>query len=76
MIVGSVWAAARWGANWVVDPTIGLAFLTWGIYLAMLFSRVAVGWRGRKSAYFSIAGFCFAALTAIVNSGVHTFIRP
>ncbi len=76
LIVGSVWAAATWGANWVVDPTIGLAFLTWGIYLAMLFSRVAVGWRGRKSAYFSIAGFCFAALTAVVNSGVHSFVRP
>ncbi len=76
MIVGSVWAAVQWGASWVVDPTIGLAFLTWGIYLAMLFSRIAIGWRGRKSAYFSIAGFCFAVLTAIVNSGVHKFARP
>ena len=57
LIAASVWAFAEWGANWIVDPTIALAFLTWAIYLAMVFSRLAVGWRGRKGAYFSIAGF-------------------
>jgi ABC-type uncharacterized transport system permease subunit len=76
LIVASVYAASRWGVNWIVDPTIALAFLTWLIYLAMVFGRVAVGWRGRKSAYFSIAGFSSAALTWIVNSGVHSFMRP
>lgn len=75
VIVASFWAAAQWGSNWIVDPQIALAFVTWGIYLAMVFSRVTIGWRGRKSAYFSIAGFCFAALSAIVNSGVHSFIE-
>ena len=73
LIVSSVYAAARWGASWIVDPTIAFAFLTWAIYLAMVFSRWAVGWRGRKSAYFAIAGFCCAALTWIVNAGVHSF---
>ena len=73
LIAGSFWAFVEWGSNWIVDPTIALAFLTWAIYLAMVFSRVAIGWRGRKAAYFSIAGFCCAALTWIVNSGVHSF---
>ena len=31
---------------------------------------------GLQAAYFSIVGFCSAALTWIVNSGVHTFMRP
>jgi ABC-type uncharacterized transport system permease subunit len=75
VIVASISAAAQWGSNWIVDPQIALAFITWGIYLAMIFSRVTIGWRGRKSAYFSIAGFAFAALSAIVNSGVHSFIQ-
>ena len=75
LIVASVYASARWGVSWIVDPTIALAFITWAIYLAMLFSRVAIGWRGRKSAYFAIAGFCGAALTWIVNNGAHTFMR-
>ena len=73
LIAGSFWAFVEWGSNWIVDPTIALAFLTWAIYLAMVFSRVAIGWRGRKAAYFSIVGFCCAALTWIVNSGVHSF---
>ena len=76
LISGSFWAFVEWGANWIVDPTIALAFVTWAIYLAMVFSRLAIGWRGRKAAYFSIVGFCSAALTWIVNSGVHTFMRP
>lgn len=76
VIEGSVWAALHWGARWIVDPTIALAFITWAIYLAMLFGRLAVGWRGRKSAYFSIAGFSCAALTWIVNAGVHSFMQP
>jgi ABC-type transport system involved in cytochrome c biogenesis permease subunit len=75
LIVASVYASARWGVSWIVDPTIALAFVTWAIYVAMLFSRLAIGWRGRKSAYFAIAGFCGAALTWIVNNGAHTFMR-
>lgn len=74
LIVASVWAFAKWGPNWVVDPTIALAFLTWGISFAMVISRLAAGWRGRKGAYFSIAGFGCAALTWVVNSGAHTFM--
>ena len=73
LIAGSFWAFVQWGANWIVDPTIALAFLTWAIYLALVFSRLAIGWRGRKAAYFSIIGFCCAAMTWIVTSGVHTF---
>ncbi len=75
LIAASFWAFMEWGSNWLVDPTIALAFVTWAIYLAMVFSRVAIGWRGRKAAYFSIVGFCSAALTWIVNSGVHSFTQ-
>ena len=73
LIAASVWAFAKWGPNWVVDPTIALAILTWAISFAMVISRLAAGWRGRKGAYFSIAGFTCAALTWVVNSGAHTF---
>ncbi len=74
LIAASVWAFAKWGPNWVVDPTIALAFVTWGICFAMVLGRLAVGWRGRRGAYFSIVGFGFAALTWVVNSGAHTFM--
>lgn len=75
VITASVYASSEWGARWIVDPTIALTFVTWGIYMAMLFSRIAVGWRGRKAAYFAIAGFCCAAASWIVNTGVHAFVE-
>ena len=75
VVVASISAAAHWGASWIVDPTSALAFVTWAIYLAMVFSRITIGWRGRKSAYFSIAGFCFAAMSAIASSGVHSLLN-
>ncbi len=74
LIAASVWAFAKWGANWVVDPTTALAFMTWAICFAMVLGRLALGWRGRRGAYFSIVGFGFAALTWVVNSGAHTFM--
>lgn len=74
LIAASIWAFAKWGASWLVDPTIALAFLTWGIAFVMVIGRMAAGWQGRKGAYFSIAGFACAALTWVVNSGAHTFM--
>ena len=73
LIAASVWAFAKWGPSWVVDPTIALAFLTWGISFAMVLGRLAAGWRGRRGAHLSIFGFGCAALTWVVNSGAHTF---
>lgn len=74
LIAASVWAFAKWGSNWVVDPTIALALLTWGVAFAIVLGRVAAGWRGRKGAYLAIAGFLCAAMTWIVNSGAHSFM--
>jgi ABC-type uncharacterized transport system permease subunit len=75
IIAGSFGGFVRFGSEWIVDPTIALAFVTWAIYVGLVFSRVVVGWRGRKAAYFAIAGFACAALTWIVNSGAHSFAK-
>jgi cytochrome c-type biogenesis protein CcsB len=75
LITGSFWAFIEWGTHWERDPKIILAFVTWGVYLLMIFTRWTVGWRGRKAAYFAIAGFCCAALTWVVDRGVHSFAK-
>lgn len=49
-----IWSAL--GGGWSWDPTRILAFSAWGIYLAVLSWRWAVGLRGRKAAYLTIAG--------------------
>jgi cytochrome c-type biogenesis protein CcsB len=73
LISGALWASAEWGSRWPLDPKIELSFVSWLIYLAMVFSRWTAGWRGRRAAYFAIAGFITAVATWGVNSGLHSF---
>jgi len=47
----------------VAEPKIAISFLTWGIYLAMVFLRVSAGWRGRKAAVLAITALGCCALT-------------
>ncbi len=73
IISGALWAAAEWGSGWPLDPKIAMSFLTWLIYLALIFTRRTAGWRGRRAAYFAIAGFMAALATWGANSGFHSF---
>lgn len=73
MISGAVWASAELGSGWQLDPKVALSFVTWLIYLALIFTRWTAGWRGRKAAYFAIAGFVAAVVTWGANSGFHSF---
>jgi ABC-type uncharacterized transport system permease subunit len=43
-----------------------LGYATWGLFAAVLGLRAVAGWRGRKAAYGTIAGFAFAVLVLIV----------
>src|SRR5262249_31730210 len=61
--LGLIAGSFLWGAHREADSKIILAFVTWAIYLVLIFTRWTVGWRGRKAAYFAIVGFCCAALT-------------
>jgi ABC-type uncharacterized transport system permease subunit len=40
-----------------LDPLIILTLLTWAVYGAFLLLRYVVGWRGRRAAYVTLAGF-------------------
>lgn len=73
IISGALWAAAEWGPKWPLDPKVALSFVTWLIYLALIFTRWTAGWRGRKAAYFAIAGFMATVATWSAQSGLHSF---
>ena len=75
LITGAFWGFVELGTGWLGDSKIILAFITWAIYLVMIFTRWTIGWRGRRAAYFAIVGFGCAALSWIVNSGVHSFVK-
>ncbi len=78
IIIGGIFAAAKMGPNWALDPKVAWSFVTWFIYLGLIFSRWTAGWRGRKAAYFAIAGFCAVVATWGTSfsaaSGFHSFL--
>ncbi len=76
MITGSIWANSAWGTYWNWDPKETWSLITWVLYLVLLHLRT-IGWRGRKMAVLSIAGFIFVLVSFFVlsriNIGKHTF---
>jgi cytochrome c-type biogenesis protein CcsB len=76
MITGSLWAESAWGSYWSWQPKEAASLLVWLLYLSLLHLRT-LGWRGRKMAYLSIAGFLFVLISFFVVSrigvGKHTF---
>ncbi|MBW2065210.1 MAG: c-type cytochrome biogenesis protein CcsB [Deltaproteobacteria bacterium] len=78
IITGSVWAHSAWGSYWSWDPKETWSLITWLVYAAFLHSRMVRGWRGKRLAYLSIAGFCCVIFTYLgVNylSGLHSYAQ-
>ncbi len=63
LILGALWAGSAWGSVFAFDPLALFSLLAWAIYAATLAGRTAVGWSGRRAAYFAIVGFAALALT-------------
>ncbi len=77
IFLGAVWAYRAWGRFWSWDPKETWALITWLVYVAYLLSRLIAGWRGRKTAYLSLAGFALVLFTYLgVNylSPLHGFL--
>ncbi|MDH4161631.1 MAG: c-type cytochrome biogenesis protein CcsB [Nitrospirota bacterium] len=76
MITGSIWANSAWGTYWSWDVKETWSLIVWLIYLVLLHLRT-LGWRGRKMAYLSLAGFLFVMISFFVVSrmgvGKHSF---
>ena len=78
VIAGSIWARTVWGSHWQWDPKQVWTLIVWGFYAILLHQRLAIGWKGRKVAFFSIVAFLIL-LFAFVGANVffitsHRFI--
>jgi cytochrome c-type biogenesis protein CcsB len=77
IITGAIWAETAWGTYWSWDPKETWSLITWFVYAALLHGRLTTGWRGRRAAWLSIAGFCVMLFTFLgVNlllSGLHSY---
>jgi len=66
ILTGTIWARRVEGG---VGADVGRAlfgYATWMLFAGVLFLRAAAGWRGRRAAYGTIAGFGFAVVVLIL----------
>jgi len=76
ILTGAIWAEVVYG-KLPFDAKVAWSCGTWLIYGLILNMRQAFGWRGRKAAQLSIAGFAFAMFSYIIVNifftGFHSF---
>lgn len=76
LLSGIYWASREWDNGWVTDPKVLSAAITWFIYLTLVILRAVTGWRGRRMALITLAGFISLLLTfwiASILGGRHVF---
>ena len=76
LVIGSVLAQeTALGAAYFADPKVIASFISWGVYVFLLFVRRSAGLRGRKAAYLSGAVLIvmMAVWAANLFSHVHKF---
>lgn len=76
VVTGIFWNNQRDGRYWHNDPKEVMALVTWLVYLFIMHYRLTAGWRGRRVAWLSIAGFVVVILTwlgARALGGYHVF---
>lgn len=78
IITGVIWANSAWGTYWRWDPKEVWSLITWLIYALVLHLRLSLGWRGKKAAILSIAGFIIVIFTffgvTLLLKGRHVFM--
>ncbi|OGK86774.1 MAG: hypothetical protein A2X52_10760 [Candidatus Rokubacteria bacterium GWC2_70_16] len=63
LLLGVFSAGKAWGSPFAYDPLALFSSVMWAVYAATLSGRAAGRWRGRRAAYFALAGFCVLLLT-------------
>ncbi|MGQ9571062.1 MAG: c-type cytochrome biogenesis protein CcsB [Thermodesulfovibrionales bacterium] len=78
ILTGSLWAESTWGSFWRWDPREVWSLVTWFIYAIVLHARLIAGWRGKRAAILSIAGFLTILIAffgiKLFHKGLHVFL--
>jgi len=76
ILAGSLWARITWGSHWQWDPKQVWTLLAWGLYAFLLHQRLAIGWRGRRAARWSLAVLASLAILMIVGKLFFQSLHP
>jgi ABC-type uncharacterized transport system permease subunit len=66
IITGTAWAHRIESGSFAETARALFAYATWVLFAAVLVMRALLGWRGRRAAYGTLAGFLFAVAVLIV----------
>lgn len=66
IVTGTFWAKRVEEGGTAEIARAAFGYITWLLFAAVLLLRAAAGWRGRRAAYGTIAGFGFAVLVLIL----------
>jgi ABC-type uncharacterized transport system permease subunit len=62
IVTGAIAAPQHWGPGWYLDPRTLSSVIAWAIYAAYMAASGPLGWRGRRTTYFLIAGYLVVVL--------------
>jgi len=65
MMLGAVWASQR-SVSWFSRPEYAISMVTWVAFGGLLLGRITTGWRGRKAALLTIAGFSASVVVLLI----------
>ncbi|MCK4847357.1 MAG: cytochrome c biogenesis protein CcsA [Deltaproteobacteria bacterium] len=66
MITGAIWSEYSFGSYWMWKHRQVWSLIMWGLYAGLLHGRITSGWRGRKSAKYSIWAFVLLVVTSTI----------
>jgi ABC-type uncharacterized transport system permease subunit len=66
ILTGTIWARKVELGSTADLTRAAFGYVTWLLFAGVLFLRAVAGWRGRRAAYGTIAGFGFAVLVLIL----------
>jgi ABC-type uncharacterized transport system permease subunit len=66
ILTGTLWAKEVEAGGAAEMARAAFGYVSWGLFGMVLLLRAAAGWRGRRAAYGTIAGFGFAVLVLLL----------
>jgi ABC-type uncharacterized transport system permease subunit len=66
LVTGAIWVMRLPGSHGLLAPQYLMALITWLLYAVLLVARFTVGWRGRRAALVTLAGFATAMTVFLI----------
>jgi cytochrome c-type biogenesis protein CcsB len=65
IVAGAIWANEAWGRYWNWDPIETWSLISWIVYAGYLHTRLTLGWRGTKAAWYAVLALPIMVFTLV-----------